>query len=83
MIINLLAHLPLLTALASPECLTPNGRFAAGDQCDAYTECQDDVPVLKLCPDGIVPLSIMLIIYLISVLSVNRSALPSAHQGDR
>ncbi|XP_023174957.2 protein obstructor-E isoform X1 [Drosophila hydei] len=40
-------------ALGSPECPTPNGRFAAGDQCDAYTECQDDVPVEKLCPDGL------------------------------
>ncbi|KAH8262812.1 hypothetical protein KR044_000594, partial [Drosophila immigrans] len=45
-------NLFVLPALASPECLTPNGRFAVGDQCDAYIECQDDVPVHKLCPDG-------------------------------
>lgn len=46
------AYFFLLAALASPECPTPNGRFASGDQCDAYIECQDDVPVPKLCPDG-------------------------------
>ncbi|KAH8351878.1 hypothetical protein KR084_000368 [Drosophila pseudotakahashii] len=39
--------------LGSPECPSPNGRFASGDQCDAYTECKDDVPVEKLCPDGL------------------------------
>jgi len=45
---------PGIVADAAYNCPVKDGQYEDNKQCDKYYECNDGIPVEKLCPDGLV-----------------------------